>query len=118
MTNVETPLTNLTIGITQNSLIELRGIIGWSVPTSFNILMVFRIRRGIGGPILWEGHDGIGVDEGELNGYLSSILHVDVVPLLGNNTYELTAQVDPVISLGRSAGVNGPIVFAATAYPL
>lgn len=119
VTNTETQITTVTINTREKSLIELRGLVGWSAPQSFNVLTFWRIRRGVGGPIIWEGHDGIGVDTGELRGYLSSILHVDNTRAgLSANTYILTAQVDPVTSPGRIANINGPIVFNATAYPL
>jgi len=117
VTNIETSITNLTINTCQNSLIELRGLVGWSTPDE-DVLTIWRIRRTAGGPIIWEARNGIGVDSGEQSGYITSILHADNNALCGNNTYVLTAQVDPVTSANLTANINGPIVFNATAYPL
>ncbi|MFI8494135.1 hypothetical protein ACIGC1_14635 [Peribacillus butanolivorans] len=128
MTNVEVPITTLTVTITQNAVVELRGLVGWSSsnfaglamisPNFFDLVIIFRIRRGVGGPIIWEGHDGTSVDTDEQTPYLSSILNVDTSPGLGPVTYELTAQLDPVLSPGSTAEINGPIVFVGTAYPI
>ncbi|PEK76057.1 hypothetical protein COI63_02980 [Bacillus toyonensis] len=60
----------------------------------------------------------MGVDIGELAGHLTSILHVDNGTVIGNNIYELTAMVDPTISPDLTAEINGPIVLAATGYPV
>lgn len=117
VTLTETPITTVNINTTQNALIELRGLVGWSV-TSDNddTLIVWRIRKGgPAGPIIWEGHDGVGVDTEEIAGHISSMLHVDSKAALGTNTYQLTGQIDP-ISSGTTANINGPIVLAATAY--
>ncbi|SCM93634.1 Uncharacterized protein BWINRASL_01621 [Bacillus mycoides] len=120
VTTAETPITTVTINTPQNTLIELRGLVGWNntVPAAVNILVFWRIRRGIGGPIIWEGHDGIGLDTAELRGAISSMLHVDNNPSLGPNTYQLTAQVDQLLSPGDIANITGPIVFTATAYSI
>lgn len=114
--NVETSITTIAINIPQNALIELRGLVNWNTRYS-NVLVFWRIRRGIGGPIIWEGHDGVVVVDADQLGCISNMLHVDTSPLLGNNIYQLTAQVDPIISPFRSANITEPIVFSATAYP-
>ncbi|MGE7766853.1 hypothetical protein [Peribacillus sp. NPDC096540] len=128
VTNVEVPITTLTVTITQNAVVELRGLVGWSSPNFaglamispnfFNLVIIFRIRRGVGGPIIWEGYDGISADTDEQTPYLSSILDVDTSPGMGPVTYELTAQIDPVLSPDSAAEINGPIVFVGTAYPI
>ncbi|PGO70451.1 hypothetical protein CN980_20795 [Bacillus cereus] len=119
VTNTETQITTVTINLTQNALIELRGLIGWSVNfEEEDVSVIWRLRRGIGGTIIWEGHDGLGVDLGELAGHLTAILHVDNGTVIGNNIYELTAMVDPTISPDLTAEINGPIVLAATGYPV
>ncbi|HDX9614531.1 TPA: hypothetical protein ROY01_005726 [Bacillus toyonensis] len=115
--NTEIQITTVTINMTQATLIELRGLVGWS-STDFDVLVIWRLRRGIGGSIIWEGHDGLGVDTGEQSGQLTSILHVDNSTVIGNNIYELTAMVDPTVSPGLTADINGPIVLAATGYPI
>ncbi|MFD9628330.1 hypothetical protein [Peribacillus muralis] len=128
VSNVEVPITSLTVTITQNAVVELRGIVGWSSPAFaslamispnfFDLVIIFRIRRGVGGPIIWEAPDGTSVDTDEQTPFLSSILNIDTSPGLGPVTYELTAQIDPVLSPGSSAEIKGPIVFVGTAYPV
>ncbi|PFK03610.1 hypothetical protein, partial [Bacillus cereus] len=121
VTNTETQITTVSINLTQNALIELKGIVGWSFDIDFyNPAIIWRLRRGVGGSVIWEGHAGEGVDTGEAFGSLTSILHVDSNTVIGNNSYELTATVVPHESSPPDifVNINGPIVLVATGYPV
>lgn len=128
VTNEEVAITTLTISLFQDAVVVLQGQVGWSSPNFFNLAMVspnffdlaliWRIRKGIGGPIIWEGRDGASFESDEQARFLSSMLHVDSSPGLGFNTYELTAQVDPVLSPDSTAEINGPVVFIGNAFPV
>lgn len=128
VTNAETSITTLSITLTQAAAVELKGSIGWSSPTFFSINMIspnlpelviiWRIRRGVNGPVIWESRDGISNENGEQSLFSKSVFHVDASAGLGPVTYELTGQVDPISSPGSTAEINGPISFVGTAFPV
>ncbi|MGE7601562.1 exosporium leader peptide-containing protein [Peribacillus sp. NPDC097675] len=128
VSNEEVAITTLTISLFQDAAVVLQGQVGWSSPNFFNLAMVspnffdlaliWRIRKGSGGPVIWEGRDGASFESDEQARFLSSILHVDSSPGLGSITYELTAQVDPLLSPDSTAEVNGPVVFIGNAFPV
>ena len=128
VTNEEVAITTLTLSLFQDAVLALQGQVGWSSPNFFNLAMIspnffdlaliWRIRKGVGGPIIWEGRDSASFESDEQARFLSSVLHVDSSPGLGSITYELTAQVDPVLSPDSTAEINGPIVFIGTAFPV
>ncbi|OOR10842.1 hypothetical protein BW897_21015 [Bacillus cereus] len=122
ITNVEGSITTVSINITQPSLIELRGLVGWSSLSASNssdgIQVIWRIRRGISGPIIWEGHDGVSYHAGDFRGQTTSVLHIDNAATIGTNIYQLTATILPIFDPTESAEINGPIVLAATGYPV
>lgn len=108
-------------------MIELRGLIGWSSPSFFEInaispnfpelVIIWRIRRGEGGTIIWKSRNGFGLENGDQAYFTSSILHVDSHDGEGPVTYELSAQVDPVSSAGSTAEINGPVSFVCVPFP-
>ena len=128
VTNEEATITALTVTLSENAVVVLQAQVGWSAPSFFNIAavspnyfdlsMIWRIRKGVGGPIVWEGRDSVSYESDEDFRFLRSMLGIDSSPGLGSITYVLTAQVDPTLSPGLTCEINGPVVLIGTAYPV
>ncbi|HHL0974448.1 TPA: exosporium leader peptide-containing protein [Bacillus cereus] len=112
--NAEQIITTVDVTATVNNIINLQIVIGFGSLPIDSTTLVYRIRRGsIAGPILYEAHDGEGVDTGEQTAKLVSFMYVDSSPLGGINTYVLTGQT---LGSGQTALVNGPVLLSATIY--
>lgn len=113
VSNAEQIITFTEVNATSANIIDLQAVIGFGAIPVSNTTFAYKIRRGITGPIIYEAHDGEGVDAGEKIAKLVSFSFIDPNPIDGVNLYILLGQT---LGSGQTAAINGPVLFSATVH--